>query len=159
MELIIVRGKKQVRPNGRMAAGTGKVRGKVREKIQRFMIGRYGVDELNRFLMGVTMVFIILDLFVRTHVLYLLGAVCLILCYYRMLSRNISKRYQENQKYLDKEFKVKEGFRKLKFKVSQSRQYHIYKCPNCGQKIRIPRGKGKISIHCPKCNTDFIKRS
>lgn len=135
------------------------MRGEVREKIQRFMIGRYGVDELNRFLMGVTMVLIVVDLFVRSHVLYLLGAFCLILCYVRMLSKNVSKRFQENQKYLNLEFRVKERFRNLKFKAGQSRQYHIYKCPSCGQKIRIPRGKGKISIHCPKCSTDFIKRS
>jgi len=131
----------------------------VKEKIQRFMIGRYGVDEMNRFLMGVTMVLIVLDLFLRSHVLYLLGALCLIWCYYRMLSKNISKRFQENQKYLNLEFRVKEGWKNLKFKISQARQFHIYKCPGCGQKIRIPRGKGKISIHCPKCQTDFIKRS
>lgn len=135
------------------------MREEVKEKIQRFMIGRYGVDELNRFLMMVTMVLIVLDLFLRSHVLYLLGALCLILCYYRMLSKKIGKRFEENQKYLNLEFRVKEGFKNLKFKVSQSRQFHIYKCPGCGQKIRIPRGKGKISIHCPKCQTDFIKRS
>ena len=117
------------------------------------------MDELNRFLMMVTMVLIVLDLFLRSHVLYLLGALCLILCYYRMLSKKIGKRFEENQKYLNLEFRVREGFKNLKFKVSQSRQFHIYKCPGCGQKIRIPRGKGKISIHCPKCQTDFIKRS
>ena len=123
------------------------------------MIGRYGVDELNRFLMGVTMVLIVLDLFIRSHFLYLLGALCLILCYYRMLSKNISRRFTENQKYLNLEFRVRESWKNLKFKIGEGRKYHIYKCPGCGQKIRIPRGKGKISIHCPKCNTDFIKHS
>lgn len=131
----------------------------MREKIQRFMIGRYGGDEFNRFLMGVTMVSVVLDLFIRTHFIYLLGAVCLILCYCRMLSKNIGRRSQENQKYLNLVFKAKEGWMNTKFKFNQTRKYHIYKCPNCGQKIRIPRGKGKISIHCPKCSKDFIKHS
>lgn len=131
----------------------------MKEKIQRFMMGRYGVDELNRFLMGITLVLIVLDLFVRSHFLYLLGVLCLILSYYRMLSKNIGRRVTENQKYLRLEFKVREGFKNQKFKWKQSRKFHIYQCPNCRQKIRIPRGKGKISIHCSKCGTDFIKHS
>lgn len=131
----------------------------MREKIQRFMIGRYGVDEYNRFLMGVTMGSIVLNLFIRTYFLYLLGVLCLILCYYRMISRKINKRFCENQKYLNLEFKVKESWKNQIFKFQQNRKYHIYKCPGCGQKIRIPRGKGKISIHCSKCSTDFIKKS
>lgn len=131
----------------------------MREKLQRFMTGRYGVDELNRFFMAMAMVFVILDLFVRSSFLYLGGLVFLVLCYVRMLSRNIGKRFQENQKYLHYQFQVKEFFRKKKFQFQEAKKYHIYKCPGCKQKIRIPRGKGRISIHCPKCNTDFIKNS
>lgn len=130
----------------------------MKDKLQRFMIGRYGADELTRFLLGVTMVLIVLDLFVHIYLVYL-GGLCLIYCYYRMLSRNISRRFKENQVYLNLRFKVKEGFKSRKLQLTQIRRYHIYKCPHCGQKIRIPRGKGKISIHCPKCSTDFIKRS
>lgn len=130
----------------------------MKDKLQRFMIGRYGADELTRFLLGVTMVLIVLDLFVHIYLVYL-GGLCLIYCYYRMLSRNISRRFKENQVYLNLRFKVKEGFKSRKLQLTQIRKYHIYKCPHCGQKIRIPRGKGKISIHCPKCSTDFIKRS
>lgn len=131
----------------------------MKEKLRRFMIGRYGVDELDRFLLVVTLVFIGINLFVHSMILYTIGTAALILCYARMLSRNIGRRFQENQKYLHYEFLVKERMKKWKYQLEQRKKYHIYKCPNCKQKIRIPRGKGKVSIHCPKCNTDFIRRS
>lgn len=123
------------------------------------MTGRYGVDELNRFLMVIVAVFLILNLFFSSRIWYLVSIPCLLLCYYRMFSKNISARFTENQKYLKIRFQVKEKLGKWKLRFQQMRQYHIYKCPNCGQKIRIPRGKGKISIHCRKCGTEFIKRS
>ena len=131
----------------------------MKQKFRRFMIGRYGLDEFNRFLLAVTLVLIGINLFVHSIILYVIGIVSLIVCYARMLSRNIGRRFQENQKYLHNEFLVKEWMKKWKYQLEQRRKYHIYKCPNCKQKIRIPRGKGKVSIHCPKCNTDFIRRS
>lgn len=131
----------------------------MKDKLRKFMMGRYGVDELNRFMMMLTMVFVVLDLVIQSSFLYLGGVLCLVLCYFRMLSRNINKRYQENQKYLRYEFRVRETFRGWKIGFGQRKTHHIYKCPKCGQKIRVPRGKGKIKIHCPKCNTDFIKNS
>lgn len=131
----------------------------MREKLRKFMMGRYGVDELNRFLMMVTMVFVVLDLFVQSSFLYLGGVLCLVLCYVRMLSRNVNKRYQENQRYLKYEYRVRETVGGWKNAFSQRKTHHIYQCPKCGQKIRVPKGKGKIKIHCPKCNTDFIKNS
>lgn len=123
------------------------------------MIGRYGVDELSRFLLVLTLILIGINFFVQNFILYAAGTCSLILCYARMLSKNINRRFRENQTYLHYEFLVKERFRKWKSRLKQSKTHHIYKCPNCGQKIRIPRGRGKVSIHCPKCNTDFIRRS
>ena len=76
-----------------------------------------------------------------------------------MFSKNVGKRYQENQVFLRMRFYVTEYWRKVKFSFTQGRKYRIFKCPNCGQKIRIPRGHGKVSIHCPKCKTDFIKKT
>ena len=83
----------------------------------------------------------------------------IILLYFRMFSRNVNRRWQENQAYLRMQFYVSEYFKKLRFRFSEGRKYRIFKCPSCGQKVRIPRGHGRVSIHCPKCGTDFIKRS
>lgn len=130
-----------------------------REHFQRFMVGRYGMDRLGHFLNGAAFVIIAAGFFSRIRLLDMAGMVFLILCYFRMFSKNIGKRFQENQKFERIWFRISEAFRKWRFKLQQSRKFHIYKCPSCGQKIRIPRGKGKISIHCPKCGTDFIKKS
>ncbi len=130
-----------------------------KRKLQQFMIGRYGPDQLTRFLDGCIIVLLMVNLFVRTRILYSLAVVLLILTYYRIFSRNISARFRENERYLRYRFQVTEWLKKWRFRADQARKFHIYKCPECGQKIRIPRGKGRISIHCPKCHTDFIKRS
>lgn len=132
---------------------------KWREKFAGFMVGRYGADRLGQFLIGVSLFFLLLGIFVRKPWVDLLAFACLILCYFRMFSKNIGKRYKEEQAFEGLRYRVMEKFRKVRFKIGEKKEYHIYKCPNCGQKIRIPRGKGKISVHCPKCSTDFIKKS
>lgn len=135
------------------------VMNKWKAKLQHFMIGRYGADQLGQFLIGFLCVLIILNVFVRSNILYLLELICLLSCYFRIFSKNISKRYQENQHFLGFRNRIFGKWRTIQYKMKQSCQFHIYKCPGCGQKIRIPRGKGKISIHCPKCGIDFIKKS
>ena len=91
--------------------------------------------------------------------LSLLSWACIILTYFRMFSRNIYKRSAENQWYLNKTYKLRSAFYRQKNLLIQRRTHHIYKCPSCRQKIRIPRGKGRIEIRCPKCSATFIKKS
>ena len=130
----------------------------MREKLYRFMMGRYGNDSLNRFLMILSMIFFVLSLF-RIPYVYVLGLVCLIYAYFRMLSRNTYKRSMENNMYLQKTYKLRQYFATFKRDMQMRKTHHIYRCPSCRQKIRIPRGKGKIEIRCPKCSHTFIKKS
>ena len=130
-----------------------------RERFSRFMIGRYGAGKLSRFMIGFTFALIVAGIFIRSYWVDIAALFLMMLSYFRMFSRNIGKRFEENQKFERISFRVTEFFKKWRFKFQQMRQYHIYKCPSCGQKIRIPRGKGKVSVHCPKCSTDFIKKS
>ena len=127
------------------------------------MAGRYGNDKLNQFMMAVFLGCAVLNLFVRnayaSTVLNLWECLLILLVYIRMFSRNISKRYAENQKYLALENRLRRFFGQKRYLMQQRKEYHIYKCPGCKQKIRIPRGKGKISIRCPKCGEEFIKNS
>ena len=137
----------------------------MRDKFNKFMQGRYGVDDLSRFTMGVALVLIILamfaNIFSRTvgSTLDILGVAAIVYAYIRIFSRNIQQRYAENQKFLQMKSKFRFRFNKEKDLMKQRKTHHIYSCPGCGQKIRIPKGKGKIEIECPKCHTKFVKRS
>ena len=136
----------------------------MKDKFYRFMQGRYGVDQFAKFTMGVALVSIVLAIFVNTgssagSLLDMFGLVAIVYTYFRIFSRNISKRAQENQKYLSATAKLRQRLNKEKNMMKQRKDYHIYTCPSCGQKVRIPRGKGKIEISCPKCHSKFVKRS
>lgn len=135
----------------------------IKEKFAKFMYGRYGTDRLNMFLLIVLMVCAVGNLLVRNAYFSVLLTswefLLIILIYYRMFSRNISKRYAENQKYLAMENRVRRFFGKNKYIQQQRKEFHIYTCPQCKQKIRIPKGKGKVSIRCPKCGREFVKNS
>lgn len=132
------------------------------------MLGRYGNDDLNRCLMKIVVAAIILSLFTgRIHIgiislgtiFYWLGLLGLVYSYFRMFSRNIYKRSEENRKYLQKTAHMRGFWQSKKRMMEQRKVYHIYTCPGCKQKIRIPKGKGKIEVRCPKCGATFIKRS
>ena len=123
------------------------------------MQGRYGADQLSRFLTAIGLVLIILNLFVHSNAITYLVMALLVYCYYRMFSRNMSKRSAENQWYLKKEMKVRSWWQRRKKLFAGHRDYKIFKCPKCGQKLRVPRHKGKIAIHCRKCGEEFIRKT
>lgn len=123
------------------------------------MAGRYGVDQFARFLNIFVIVLLVVSMLTRAGIIYLLALVLLVYSYYRIFSRNHSKRYAENMKYLQKTAKLRGFFQTQKRDAGMRKTHHIYRCPGCRQKIRIPRGKGKIAVRCPKCGTEFIKKS
>lgn len=142
----------------------------LRYRLAIFMQGRYGTDQLSRFLSLVVIVLIVLDMIANAFLAFpgvqlfvrfsgIIYTVLLFIIYFRTFSRNIPRRYAENQKFLAIRDKISSFFGKAGRGGSQRIEYHIYKCPKCGQKIRIPRGKGRIMVRCPKCGTEFVKQS
>ena len=135
----------------------------MKEKLIRFMQGRYGIDQLSKFLLITGLAVVPLSAFFGENalsmLLYIFGWGVVIYCYFRIFSRNVQKRYAENQAYLMKTYKIRNWFQNQKNIWQQRKVYHIYTCPSCKQKIRIPKGKGKIEVRCPKCGTTFIKKS
>lgn len=134
--------------------------GRFRDKMANFMAGRYGMDEFGKFINILLFVMIIVSFFVRF--LFLPTLLLLIYSYFRILSRNYPARNRENRWYLN----ATRMFRKNRSSYGNdagTRQrdtaHRIFKCPNCRQKIRVPKGKGKICIRCPKCRIEFIKRT
>ncbi|WP_236354914.1 hypothetical protein [Konateibacter massiliensis] len=131
----------------------------MKEKIRQYMVGRYGVDELSRFILMFDCVLMFFSFLIRSTVLNSICVLLIVICYIRMLSRNHSQRYRENQLFLKYSSVWFQNLNRFKQNSKQRMHYHIYKCPSCKQKIRVPRGKGKISITCPKCRNEFIKHS
>ena len=134
----------------------------MREKLAKLMYGRYGVDQLGRAMLIFALVLCVLSLFVPRRlsgIIYYISLILIILMYIRMFSKNIQKRYQENNKYLSLKASFLRKFQREKEIFSQRRFYHFYRCPRCRQRIRIPRCKGRIEIRCPKCSQTFIKKS
>lgn len=131
----------------------------MREKLTRFMYGRYGIDYFGKCIAGIGIAAIFLAAIFDSRLLSLLAWVCIIYTYFRMFSKNIYKRSAENQAFLTKTYRLRCFFARQKNLMKQRKTHHIYKCPSCSQKIRIPRGKGRIEIRCPKCSTTFIKNS
>jgi len=131
----------------------------MKDKLRRFMMGRYGIDDLGRFLLGMALIILLMSRFFLRTALYAVSLSVLIIVYYRIFSKNINSRYRENQAFLNYKNKLINFIRKQKYIFKQRRIYRIYKCPGCGQKIRIPKGKGMVQITCPKCKTDFIRKS
>ena len=132
----------------------------MRDKIQNFLRGRYGADSLTKFLMVVALIAMFVPVFIKKFfLLYDLGIVLLVYSYFRVLSRNISKRSAENAAFLRRTSKITGFFAKKKLHFQQRKTHKFFRCPGCGQDIRVPKGKGKIVITCPKCRKEFQARS
>ena len=132
---------------------------RIREKMMRFMQGRNGFDQLSQFLNMVVLVIIVISLFVKWAPLYYLGLGLLVYMYFRVFSRNIPKRYAENQKFCNFRYDAAIKKNKMKKEWEQRKIYRFYRCPMCKQKVRVPKGRGKICITCPKCREEFVRRS
>ena len=132
---------------------------KLRENLQRLLYGRYGVDAFGQFLFGVVLGIIVLNIVIRSPWLSYIELLMVIYGYYRMMSKNHQRRYQENRKFLEIKNKIFGIFQRERRLMEERKVNHIYACPSCKQKIRVPKGKGKIEITCPKCHTKFVKRS
>ena len=132
---------------------------KFKERLQRFMYGRYGMDGLGKFMSWTSIILLLCSMLFDINVLYFVSLALLVWCYFRMFSRNVQKRYQENCVYYRYVNIVSDFFKRQKSYIKQSKTHHIYKCPQCKQKIRIPKGKGKVAIRCQRCGTEFIKNS
>ncbi|MDY4617615.1 MAG: hypothetical protein SO445_07900 [Lachnospiraceae bacterium] len=132
---------------------------RMRERMQGFMAGRYGTDQLSKLILWISLACLAVSMFTRLNVFYILGLVLLIYTYYRMFSRNVAKRYAENQKYLNWRYGFAVRRNKRKVHWEQRKIYRFYKCPQCRQKVRVPKGKGKVAITCPKCRMEFVRKS
>ena len=127
-----------------------------------FMAGRNGNDELNRFLLAVDMVLILLSVIFSRGVGRILAPIALVLLgftYYRMLSRDLIRRSDENARYFRIREHVLSALRVRKEQWVQRKDYKFFVCPACKATLRVPKGRGKIKIVCRKCGNSFMGKS
>ena len=126
------------------------------------MAGRNGNDQLNLFLYAADAILLIAATLVRGQagrwmwlaVLILLGYI-----YFRMFSKNLTKRREENGKYLRLRYSIQAGLKLRREKWVQRKDYKFFTCPSCRAVMRVPRGRGKIRIVCHKCGNTFMGKS
>lgn len=134
----------------------------MREKIARFMAGRNGNDQLNRFLLLVDIVLLLIAAIFKDGIgryVYPFVFVLLAYAYFRMLSRNVYKRREENGKYIRARYKVSAALRVRHERWVQRKDYKFFTCPACRTTLRVPRHKGKINIVCKKCGNSFTGKT
>ena len=125
----------------------------------KMMYGRYGTDQLGFVTQFLALILNIVYTFTRWNVLYMISTVLMVLCIWRIFSRNISRRYAENQKYLQMTAPMRTSVTRWLAQTRDLKTHRHYRCPECRQKIRVPKGKGKIQITCPKCRHEFVKKT
>lgn len=124
---------------------------RIKQALRRFMTGRYGTDKLNLWILGAGLIMSLVSMFIRflpVNLALTLGSYVMMgWAIFRILSRNTYKRYRENRRFLMLLDRVKD------------REHRYFDCPKCHQPVRVPRGKGKIMITCPKCKEKFQRKS
>lgn len=129
------------------------------DRFRQWMAGRYGTDQLTFFLLFFYVILYFIAQLTRLPFLAWIALVPFILCIYRMFSRNTSQRYRENMAFMKLWNPVTAWFRRIRTGMIDRKTYKYYKCPNCSNKLRVPKGKGKIQITCPVCKTEFIRKT
>jgi len=132
---------------------------KIRASLQKFMAGRRGADELSMALLIAGVVLSMLSSIFRLPVLYWLSLAVYIFALYRMLSRNLEKRYAENAAFLKLWRAKSSGVRQSVNRIKNMKQYKYFKCPECKSRIRLPRGVGEVTVTCGKCHHAFKQKA
>ncbi|MPW25815.1 hypothetical protein GC105_08435 [Alkalibaculum sp. M08DMB] len=127
--------------------------------LQKIMLGRNGGDQLCMGLLLLGLITTIIGNILKLPIINYLSYIPIILCIYRMYSKDLTKRRMENYKFMILISPLYSWFSVKVSKIKSKKSYKYFKCPNCKQELRLPKGKGKINITCSKCSTKFMKKT
>ena len=130
----------------------------IRNALQRFMYGRYGNDQLNMVLVLLSLALYLVFAVTSWTFLYAVSFMLMAVALFRGLSRNYDRRRAENGKFLSLVQPVTRWYR-LRRTIRRDKDHCYFKCPNCGQQLRVPRGKGRITVTCRGCGASFQEKS
>ena len=134
----------------------------MKQRFMQWMIGRNGPDHFSRFLTYAALVLVVLRLFLRGTagtIAWVLALAALIYAYFRMFSRNVAKRREENAKYFAYRTRVVNAFRDARERWRQRKDYCFFRCPSCRAMLRVPKGKGRVRVTCRKCGNAFERKT
>lgn len=120
-------------------------------KLYEFLKGRNGADQLAKTSMYISILFLIINFFVKSTIISIISLLVVLYANYRVFSKDIKKRVEENQKFLKKVNPMIVPLVKLKNRTFGKEGYKYFDCSNCKQELRVPKGKGKLKVKCPKC--------
>lgn len=132
---------------------------KVKRGIQRFMVGRNGADELARAMIMAALVLMLFTSLTGSTLLNLLSLILYFATIFRIFSRNIAKRYEENRKYVEwrQKFQIEASQKWIRLK--NSKKYRYFKCPECNALLKLPRKVGEVTVTCGKCRHSFKQKA
>ena len=138
---------------------------RLRQTLSRLLYGRYGIDKLGYAILIVSMILSLTSAFIgvisqtASTILYILSYLLLILMVWRMFSKNISARARANMKFLGFFGRIKKWFKLQYNRLKDIRTHRYFACPSCKNNLRVPKGRGEITITCPVCKTKFDRRT
>lgn len=131
----------------------------MRNFFRKILYGRYGVDQFTTALIVGSVVLSLLYSFFHIRIFYLTSSVLVVYALFRMFSKNFANRQKENTLWLNFFGKSKKTSKKYIRMAKDLPHYRYFKCMNCKQTIRVPRGKGNVEIRCPKCGYSFRSKT
>ena len=132
---------------------------RIRAAFSRFMSGRYGTDQLNMAMLYTALIMTLIGSIAKVTILSLMADALLIVMFIRMLSKDRYKRQHENQVYLERTYKMRQGVTEWVNRMKNSKKYRYFTCPKCKKRLRVPRGVGSITITCKGCGNKFDKKA
>ena len=131
----------------------------IRAKLSRFMSGRYGIDQLGHEMVLGALVLTVIGAIFRVSLLTLLADALLLLALFRIFSKDRLRRAQENQSYLAKTLKLRQGASEWLNRMRNRKKYRYFSCPKCRMRLRVPRGVGNVTITCKGCKHKYDKKA
>jgi ribosomal protein S27E len=128
-------------------------------RFRAFMAGRNGIDQLNIVLLVMALALNFAGRFTGLLIFRLLASITLVYSVFRITSRNLAQRRAENYRFIRFPDYLRQLQRSRQDRRQQLREYRFFTCPDCKNKLRVPRGKGKVQITCPRCGQRFSGRT
>lgn len=129
------------------------------KKVANWMQGRNGSDELSTCAVAIALVLVLINFFLSSLIISIVALVLIAYAWWRMLSKNLEDRENENGVFIEFLGPLRPWVRNPAKAIGEARAYKHFKCPECGQRVRVPRGKGKVRVRCPKCQHKFDARA